>query len=165
MGSSPGFGSTICNFRPIQTRFPYGSAASLLNLAAYRNSLARSTKSTQSHFLIVLLLLVGIGFQVLFHSPSGVLFAFPSRYYSSIGHRLVFSLGRWSSLLPTGFLVSCGTLVHNCRVSLFRLQGFHLLWRNFPVPSAAFLLSLCCVLNPEGLTLRFGLFPFRSPLL
>ena len=29
----------------------------------------------------------------------------------AIGHWLIFSLGRWSSLLPTGFLVSCGTLV------------------------------------------------------
>ena len=29
---------------------------------------------------------------------------------SAIGHRVVFSLGRWSSLLPTGFFVSRGTL-------------------------------------------------------
>ena len=28
----------------------------------------------------------------------------------AIGHQGVFSLGRWSSRLPTGFLVSCGTL-------------------------------------------------------
>ena len=30
----------------------------------------------------VLSLLVNIGFQVLFHSPPGVLFTFPSRYYT-----------------------------------------------------------------------------------
>ena len=29
----------------------------------------------------------------------------------AIGHWIVFSLGGWSPLLPTGFLVSCGTLV------------------------------------------------------
>ena len=29
----------------------------------------------------------------------------------AIGHQVVFSLGGWSPLLPTGFLVSCGTLV------------------------------------------------------
>ena len=29
----------------------------------------------------------------------------------AIGHHIVFRLGRWSSPLPTGFLVSCGTLV------------------------------------------------------
>ena len=28
----------------------------------------------------------------------------------SIGHQVVFSLGGWSPRLPTGFLVSCGTL-------------------------------------------------------
>ena len=64
-----------------------------------------------SHSLIVLHLLVSIGFQVLFHSPPGVLFTFPSRYYSAIGHQVVFSLGGWSPLLPTGFHVSGGTLV------------------------------------------------------
>jgi hypothetical protein len=35
--------------RPIKTRFPFGCAPKVLNLAAYRNSLARSTKSTSSH--------------------------------------------------------------------------------------------------------------------
>ena len=44
-----------------------------------------------------------------FHSPPGVLFTFPSRYFSSIGHWVVFRLGGWSPLLPTGFLVSRGT--------------------------------------------------------
>ena len=57
----------------------------VLNLASYRNSPARSTKSTRSHFN-VLPPVVNIGFQVLFHSPPGVLFTFPSRYFSTIGH-------------------------------------------------------------------------------
>ena len=73
------------------------------------NSPDRSTKSTTSH-LNVLCLLVNIGFQVLFHSPPGVLFNFPSRYCFTIGHQGVFSLTGWSPLLPTGFLVSCRTL-------------------------------------------------------
>ena len=34
----------------------------------------------------VLSVLVGTRFQVLFHSPPGVLFTFPSRYCSTIGH-------------------------------------------------------------------------------
>ena len=50
-------------------------------------------------------LLVGTQFQVLFHSPSGVLFAFPSRYLFTIGHCRVFSLRRWSSRIPTKFHV------------------------------------------------------------
>ena len=45
------------------------------------NSPVRSTKSTLSDFLIVLQLLVGLRFQILFHSPPGVLFTFPSRYF------------------------------------------------------------------------------------
>ena len=80
----------------------------VLNLATYNNSPDRSTKSTLSS-LNALQLIVNIGFQVLFHSPPGVLFTFPSRYCSTIGHQLVFSLGRWSSLLPTRFHVPRGT--------------------------------------------------------
>ena len=55
-------------------------------------------------------MLVSTRFQVLFHSPPGVLFTFPSRYCSSIGHQVVFRLGGWSPQLPTGFHVSRGTL-------------------------------------------------------
>lgn len=110
MGRSPGFGSITRNLnRPIKTRFPCGSVALQLNLATYNNSPDRSTKSTPSSFN-ALRLLVNIGFQVLFHSPPGVLFTFPSRYCFTIGHQVVFSLGRWSSLLPTRFHVPRGTL-------------------------------------------------------
>ena len=55
-------------------------------------------------------MLVSTRFQVLFHSPPGVLFTFPSRYCSSIGHQVVFRVGGWSPQLPTGFHVSRGTL-------------------------------------------------------
>ena len=80
-----------------------------LNLAANINSPDRSTKSTRSHFN-VLSVLVGTRFQVLFHSPPGVLFTFPSRYCSTIGHWVVFRVGGWSPHLPTRFHVSAGTL-------------------------------------------------------
>ncbi len=116
--------------RPFKTWFPFGSDTVYLNLATSHNSLARSTKSTWS-LLNELPLLVSIGFQVLFHSPTGVLFTFPSRYLFTIGHRFVFSLGRRSSLLPTGFLVLRGTLsITTCPP--FRLPDFHLLWFAFP---------------------------------
>ena len=75
----------------------------------------------------VLPLLVNIEFQVLFHSPPGVLFNFPSRYQFTIGHQLVFSLGGWSPLLPTGFHVSHGTLDHGFKFVSFHLQDYHLL--------------------------------------
>ena len=54
-------------------------------------------------------MLVNIRFQVLFHSPPGVLFTFPSQYCSTIGHQVVFRLGGWSPRLLTGFLVSADT--------------------------------------------------------
>ena len=46
---------------------------------------------------------------VLFHSPLGVLFTFPSRYSFTIGHQLVFSFTQWSGLIPTEFHVLHGT--------------------------------------------------------
>jgi hypothetical protein len=42
-------------------------------------------------------------FQVLFHSPPGVLFTFPSRYSSAIGHQEVFRLTRWSWQIHSEF--------------------------------------------------------------
>ena len=111
MVRSPGFGSIIYDLcRPLQTRSRFGSVPYIvLNLAIYNNSLDRSTKSTISH-LNVLYLLVNIGFQVLFHSPPGVLFTFPSRYCFTIGHQVVFSLMGWSPLFHTRFPVSRTTL-------------------------------------------------------
>ena len=58
---------------------------------------------------MVLPLLVDFRFQGLFTPLAGVLFTFPSRYLFTIGRERVFSLGRWSSQLPTGFHVSRGT--------------------------------------------------------
>ena len=58
----------------------------------------------------VLCVLVNIRFQVLFHSPPGVLFTFPSQYCSTIGHQVVFRLRGWAPCLLTGFLVSADTL-------------------------------------------------------
>ena len=82
MGRSPSFGSTSCNLsRPVQTRSRCGFRPSVLNLATQRNSPVRSTKVRDRTFN-VLSLLVNTGFQVLFHSPPGVLFTFPSRYYA-----------------------------------------------------------------------------------
>ena len=105
----PVSGLIHATLRALHTRFPFDSVPSVLNLAAYINSPDRSTKSTTTH-LNVLCVLVNIRFQVLFHSPPGVLFTFPSQYCFSIGHQVVFRLGGWSPQLPSGFLVSTGTL-------------------------------------------------------
>ena len=82
MGRSPGFGSNITDFiRPIQTRSRCGSGPEVLNLASYIHSPDHSTKGTRSLF-DELSVLVSTRFQVLFHSPPGVLFTFPSQYYT-----------------------------------------------------------------------------------
>ena len=52
---------------------------------------------------IVLRLLVGVRFQVLFHSPSGVLFTFPSRYWFTIGGRRYLALPGGPGRFPQGF--------------------------------------------------------------
>src|SRR6266508_6823677 len=62
--------------------------------------------SKASPFKLGLPLFVCIRFQDLFHSPPGVLFAFPSRYWFTIGRSRVFSLGGWSPHLQTGLHVS-----------------------------------------------------------
>ena len=75
----PVSGLSVLTSCPLKTWFPSGSAVSLLNLASTNNSPDRSTKSTRSAFTGVPQL-VDTGFQVLFHSPPGVLFTFPSQY-------------------------------------------------------------------------------------
>ena len=52
---------------------------------------------------IGLRLLVGDGFQDLFHSPPGVLFSVRSRYSFTIGLSGVFSLRVWSPQIHAGF--------------------------------------------------------------
>ena len=80
-----------------------------------------------------LLPLVGTRFQDLFHSPPGVLFTFPSRYWFTIGHGRVCSLGGWSPQIPTGFLVSRRTQVPKPRLwVVFRLQDSHLVSWSVP---------------------------------
>ena len=82
----------------------------LLNLAGPRNSLVHSSIGTPSTWYIYgLRLLVNIRFQVLFHSPPGVLFTFPSWYYA-LSVDICVLPWRVVPLLPTGFLVSRGTL-------------------------------------------------------
>src|SRR5713226_5277147 len=90
-----------------------GSISSRLFFCACLRPRERTCAQKASPFKLGLPLFVCIRFQDLFHSPSGVLFAFPSRYWFTIGRSRVFSLGGWSPHLQTGFHVSrptCRTL-------------------------------------------------------
>ncbi|EQL85868.1 putative serine acetyltransferase [Vibrio parahaemolyticus 10290] len=52
------------------------------------------------------------GFRFYFTPLTGVLFAFPSRYWFTIGQSVVFSLGGWSPHIQTGYHVSRPTRFH-----------------------------------------------------
>ena len=113
MDRSPGFGSTPSNLIA-HLRLAFATAPHLKCLTLLLNVTRWPVlQKVRGHTSNVLPQLVSAGFQVLFHSPPGVLFTFPSRYCFTIGHQVVFSLGRWSSLLPTRFHVSRGTLDQN----------------------------------------------------
>jgi hypothetical protein len=94
---------------------------------------ARSQEPDHPKVTASLLPLVGTRFQDLFHRPSGLLFTFPSRYWCTIGHGFVFSLGGWSPQIQTGFLVSRPTQVPvPLMTPMFRLRGSHPVSRSVP---------------------------------
>ena len=124
--------------------------------------------------------LVDIRFQRLFTPLAGVLFTFPSRYWFTIGRQVVFSLGRWSSRIPAGFLGSRSTQVPHHRGTDISLTGLSPSLAGLPRPfDYVHACSLCGVnavtpmwsYNPSCTTparltyTRFGLVRVRSPLL
>ena len=122
--------------RPIQTCSRFGSIPEELNLAAYIRSPDHSTKGTISRG-DALYVLVGAKFQVLFHSPPGVLFTFPSQYYTLSVTREYLGLEGGPPGFPQGF---------TCPVVLWillacfqcRLRGYHPVSPLFPKRSAIF---------------------------
>ena len=64
-------------------KLAFAPAPHLQCLTSLHNVTRRSVlQKVRDRALIALSLLVNAGFQVLFHSPPGVLFTFPSRYYA-----------------------------------------------------------------------------------
>jgi len=77
--------------------------------------------------------LVDAGFQVLFHSPHGVLFTFPSQYSALSVTSGYLALRGGPRLFPQGF--SCPVVLWILpRTLRFRLRGFHPLRPVFPGP-------------------------------
>ena len=112
----------------------------------------------------MLRLLVSIGFQVLFHSPPGVLFTFPSRYYtlsvtkSYLAFEMVLTCSHWISrvLWYSGYPPSEIDFAYKA-ITLFRPV--------FQRCSAIDSLNYAGPKPHRNKFLRFGLFRFRSPLL
>src|SRR6187402_2908005 len=123
MDRSLRFGSWSCHSIALlglafATASPHG-----LTLRHNANSQAHSSKGTLSQRpKSSLQRFVGTWFQVLFHSPPGVLFTFPSRYWSAIGHQGVFRLSGWSRQIRTefqGFRATWGN-AQQCQVYVYR---------------------------------------------
>ena len=138
-----------------------------LSLAADGNSQAHYAKGTPSPHQQGSDRLPAHGFRVFFTPLPEVLFTFPSRYLFAIGLSVVFSLSGWSPKIQPGFLVSRPTQVPSSQLSASRTG---------PSPSAARrssrFRSLIAAISDGPITparalrrRRFGLFPFRSPLL
>ena len=99
-----------------------------------------------------------------FHSPPGVLFTFPSQYFSSIGHQVVFRLGGWSPRLPCGFLVSVRT-PDTVAIVVISLTGLSPSTVDFPKSFCYDYFRIFSPLPRVYFYSRFSLFRFRSPLL
>ena len=170
--------------RPIRTRFRYGFPTRV-NLATHRKLAGSFFKRhavthTPHKGMHKLRRIVGTRFQVLFHSPPGVLFTFPSRYLSAIGHQGVFRLNGWSRQIHTefqGFRVTWGDVAEP---SSYVYGGITLYAGTFQSASTSTMVSYSVLIRQnqrDGPTTptaqrlpaitrnRFGLFRFRSPLL
>lgn len=118
-------------------------------------------------------------FQDLFHSPSRGSFHRSLTVLVHYRSSTVFSLGMWSSLLPTGFRVSGSTHVLDPPGYQLRLRVSHPLRTALPIPFASLVSPVwkirksprsdvqpptssgSCLIRCVG----FGLLPVRSPLL
>ena len=103
---------------------------------------------------------VNTGFQVLFHSPPGVLFTFPSQYSALSVTRSYSALRGGPRSFPQGFSCPVVLRMPPCAPCL-RLRGFHPLRPVFPGPfcwlSSRILMRL---LTPACSHAGLGSFPF-----
>ena len=162
MDRSPGFGSMISDSTVLLT-LAFASAPDLKSLTLPLIITRRTVLQKVRRCTCVLRQLVNTGFQVLFHSPPGVLFTFPSQYYALSVTKKYLALRGGPRSFRQGF--SCLVLLWILLGDLgFRIRGFHSLRPDFPVRSPILRLPQRSP-NPAMHASRFGLFPFRSPLL
>ena len=133
MDRSPGFGSTPTDYFAL-FRLGFPSAPGLQSLTSPASVTRRTVlqKVRGSSYKDVPQL-VNTGFQVLFHSPPGVLFTFPSQYYALSVTKEYLGLRGGPRSFHQGFSCLDVLWIPPCRLS-FRLRGFHPLWQAFPKP-------------------------------
>src|SRR5207302_10186626 len=114
--------------RPIRTRFRFGSGRSSLTSPHPANSPDHSSIGTPLGCRLrgnTLRILVGTRFQVLFHSPPGVLFTFPSRYSCTIGRQCYLALEGGPPSFPRDSTCPAVLRTPPRKSSLFCLRGCH----------------------------------------
>ena len=133
MGRSPGFGSTPSDSSAL-LRLGFPSAPHLRCLTLPDDVTRRTVlQKVRGCALKALPQLVNTGFQVLFHSPPGVLFTFPSQYYALSVTKEYLGLRGGPRSFHQGFSCLDVLWIPPCHLS-FRLRGFHPLWQAFPKP-------------------------------
>ena len=133
MDRSPGFGSAPTDsFALLRLGFPSAphlwcltSPASVTRRTVLQKVRGSSYKDVPQ--------LVNTGFQVLFHSPPGVLFTFPSQYYALSVTKEYLALRGGPRSFPQGFSCLVVLWILPCPLS-FPIRGFHPLWLAFPKP-------------------------------
>ena len=133
MDRSPGFGSAPTDsFALLRLGFPSAPHLKCLTLpvpATRRTVLQKVRGSTYK----VVPQLVNIWFQVLFHSPPGVLFTVPSQYYALSVTKEYLALRGGPRMFSQGSTCLVVLWILPSR-SGFRVRGFHPLWLAFPKP-------------------------------
>ena len=133
MDRSPGFGCTLTDlFVLFRLGFPSAPPLDGLTLPA---SVTRRTvlQKVRGCTYKVLPQLVNIWFQVLFHSPPGVLFTVPSQYYALSVTKEYLALRGGPRMFSQGSTCLDLLWIPPCQL-IFRLRGFHPLWPAFPKP-------------------------------
>ena len=135
MDRSPGFGSAYSDSSALLT-LAFTSAPPLNGLTSPESATRRTVlQKVRGCTLMVLPQLVNTGFQVLFHSPPGVLFTFPSQYCALSVTEEYLALRGGPRLFLQGFSCLVVLWILPCLLP-FRLRGFHPLWLAFPDHSA-----------------------------
>ena len=130
MDRSPGFGSTLADYNAL-FRLGFPSAPRLQRLTLPTSVTRRTVLQKVRGRALALPQLVNTGFQVLFHSPPGVLFTFPSQYYALSVTKEYLALRGGPRAFPQGF--SCLVVLWILPESFgFQVRGFHPLWPGFP---------------------------------
>ena len=138
--------------RPIKTRFPFGFGYHPLTLpfTVTPRFIKQKARRHPPPKRIGLRQFVGTRFQVLFHSPHGVLFTFPSRYWFTIGHQECLALGDGPPRFPSG--CTCPVVLRYRTSGLaFRVRDYHPLRYGFPAASTKLACRYVRPYNPAGI--------------